>query len=87
MPATMIANTAPTKFPPIAKRIAVIPAHNASKVRTFGTMRLTDRSESRCTRGRRMRPGRIRSALRLSPRHSLNAPPLGRPAPEQTDRQ
>ena len=68
MPATMIAKTAPTKLPFIAKRIAVIPAHNASKVRMFGTMRLNDRSESRRTRGRRIRPDRLLTAPLLSPR-------------------
>src|SRR5215468_5292634 len=52
MPAAMIANTAPSKFPLMANRIAVIPAHNASRVRTLGTRRLTDRSESRRTRTR-----------------------------------
>ena len=61
MPAAMIANTAASKFPFIAKRIAVIPAHSASKVRMFGTMRLTDRSESRRARirGRRTLARRI----------------------------
>ena len=69
MPAAMIAKTAPSKFPFIAKRIAVIPAHSASKVRMFGTMRLTDRPESRRTRTR----GRRRTLARTHPQ----APPPG----------
>src|SRR5579862_2615885 len=56
-PAAMIANTAYWNWPPIAKRIAVMPAHSASSVRTLGTMRLTDSGDSRRTRmrGRRIR--------------------------------
>ncbi len=52
MPAAMIENTAAWKLPPIAKRIAVMPAHSASNVRTFGTIRLTDKPDSRGIRFR-----------------------------------
>ena len=70
MPAAMIAKTAIWKFPPIAKRIAVIPAHSASNVRTFGTMRLTDKPESRGIRFRDRRvPGRT---------HPQGSPPIVR---------
>src|SRR5215469_9229580 len=73
MPAAMIENTAATKFPPIAKRIAVIPAQSASSVRTFGTMRLTDMPESRRARIRDRRPlaERILKILFPSLRHTL----------------
>src|SRR5712691_3205502 len=57
MPAAMMANTAYWKSPLNAKRIAVIPAHSANKVRTLGTMRLNDESDNRPRmRDRRARP-------------------------------
>ena len=69
MPAAMIANTAYSNWPFTAKRIAVIPAHNASSVRIFGTMRLTENGAIRRTRGRRIRirPERIPFPFRVNP--------------------
>src|SRR5581483_315071 len=51
------------KLPAIANRIAVIPAHSASTVRAFGTIRLTENADSRrrgALRWRRIRPRRGR---------------------------
>src|SRR6185437_10651056 len=55
-PATMMAITAHSNLPLIAKRIAVMPAHSASSVRMFGIIRLSDRPVMR--RGRRKFGGR-----------------------------
>src|SRR5262249_35907394 len=69
MPAAIIENTAAWKFPPIAKRIAVIPAQSARRVSMLGTMRLPDTPESGRprTRDRRILAERIFKLLFSDP--------------------
>src|SRR5258708_21876501 len=69
----MIAITAASNFPLMAKRIAVMPAQSASKVSMLGIMRLIDTPVMRRTRGRRkwMCGGRIMMAALLDSGRSM----------------
>src|SRR5258708_9032296 len=69
----MIAITAASNFPLMAKRIAVMPAQSASKVSMLGIMRLIDTPVMRRTRGRRkwMCGGRIMMVALLDSGRSM----------------